>query len=99
MNKYDDMLARFTRTHGDKFDASDLDPRFVEFYNNGARIGVRYEPGSGHVETGTVSVTTGWRPSFILMHRSSDHGSGTLLDRHMVIVKVKHQGARSYQPV
>lgn len=98
MSAYTDMLVRFEARHGDKFDSSDLDPRFKQFYGTGARIGVRWDDDSERIEYGTVSVTTGWRPCFLLMHRSSDHGSGTLLDKHhWTIVKVKYAGARSYR--
>lgn len=100
MSVYTDMLERFARTYGDKFDASGLDPRFVQFYGTGARIGVRYGTDEdGSIEYGTVSTTTGWRPCFLLMHRSSDRGSGTLLTSQMTILSVKHPGSRSYRPL
>lgn len=97
MTAYTDMLARFEHRYPDQFDISDLDPRFAQFYHTGARIGVRWGTDGETIEYGTVSTTTGWRPCFLLIHRSSDHGSSTLLDQHMQIVKVKYAGCRTYR--
>lgn len=99
MSAYADRLARGRREHGDKFDPSHLHPRFTPFYGTGARIRVRatYAGGETWERTGTVGTTTGWRPSFLLMHRSSDHGSSDLLGARDEIVAVKYPGARAYR--
>lgn len=100
MTAYSDMLARFRVRHGDKLDLSDMDGRFAQFYGTGARIGVRWHADDeGPIEYGTVSVTTGWKPCFLLMHRVGDSGSSTLLDDHVDIVSVKYPGARKYRPL
>ena len=105
MSAYTDRLARGWREHGDAFDASDLHPRFGQFYGTGARIRVRTVWGAGTPDeftderTGTVGTTTGFRPSFLLMRRSSDHGSSDLLGERDEIVAVKHPGARAYRPI
>ena len=58
-------------------DHSDLAAAFRPYYTSGRRIKVRMA--DGEELTGTVSRTTGWRPSYMLMRRSSDSGSSYLL--------------------
>lgn len=91
---YDAAIARHKAEHGDKFDDSDLDPRFIPFYQTGQRIKVET---LGKEVTGTVSMTTGWRPSFLLMRRSSDHGSIYLLGPSDTILA--KQVGKAYRPL
>lgn len=89
-------LARCRARHGDKFDPSELVPRFAAFLGTGQRIRVantRYD----YVRTGTVGATGGWRPAFLLMHRSSDVGSSDILGPDDVITHVQY--GRRYVPV
>lgn len=96
MSKYEEMVARRKREHGDKFSDADLDARFVAHFNTGARVRVRNH---GEERTGTVGVTTGWIPAFLLMFRSNAHGSWYVLGSHDEIVAVKPSGARDYAAV
>jgi len=80
---YQDLLARAKAQHGSKFDDSELDPRFIPYYENGKRIWV---DDFGHVASGTVSVTTGWRPVFLLMSSVRAMGSSTLLTKKTKIL-------------
>jgi hypothetical protein len=41
---------------------------------------------SGYTRRGRISITTGWQPSLMLMHRKGDMGSSDLLDENDVIV-------------
>lgn len=87
MTKYEQLLARKRAEYGDKFDASDLAPAFVPYFNSGQRIEV--EPNhstSGRPRRGTVGVTTGWKPVFLLMKRRTSLGStDTLSARDRVV--------------
>lgn len=78
--KYDDYFKRKQREFGMQFDASDLDPRFIPAFNSGERIRVKLW--GEEIKTGTVGVTGGWRPSFLLMSRKSAIGSSILLNAH-----------------
>lgn len=89
MTKYDQYVSRKIAEYGDRFDAGDLAPNFVRWFNEGARIRVRTD---NYVRTGTVGVTTGWRPTFILMHRSSDHGSWDVLSTSDAVIAVQRGG-------
>jgi hypothetical protein len=88
-SRYDDYIARKTAEYGDRFDASDLAPQFVRYFNSQERIRVDSHGGE-HVRTGRVSVTSGWRPAFMLMHRSSDLGSSDVLGADDKIIAVQH---------
>jgi len=86
MNAYDEFVARKQREYGDKFDPSDLAEKFVHFFDYGQRIEVKTP--YGEVERGRVGVTTGWKPSFLLVHRRSDHGSSTLLSDKYEVTRI-----------
>lgn len=93
MRTYQDTISLRTGTHP-QFDPSQLDQRFVQFYNSGERIRVvtEYENGDIWTRYGTVAMTSGWRPRFILMGRITDRGSSDLLGTDDRIVAVKRHG-------
>lgn len=102
MSAYTDLIARGQARHGERFDTSELAPQFVAYYHTGQRIKVRSVYGSGPdaeiVErTGTVGASTGWRPAFLLIHRSSDTGSWDVLKASDEIIAV--QQGRAYVSV
>ena len=72
--------------YGKKFDPSALDPRFVPFYEGGERIKIET---CGMVVTGTIGITTGWKPCFLLMRTSRSIGSSYTLDKKDKILGVK----------
>lgn len=84
--EFDAWCAAKARQHGDRWDPSDLAAEFVPFFETTRtpyRLRVQYGDGpDAYIRTGTVNVTTGWRPAFLLMHRSSDQGSGDVLGPH-----------------
>lgn len=97
METFDNYLTRQRAEYGDRFDPSSLAPQFIPYLNSGQRIKVRSTYGGDEVyeRTGTVGVTGGWRPAFLLMHRSSDIGSSDVLGRKDEIVAV--QRGRKYE--
>lgn len=65
---------------GDKFDASDLSPNCVGPYNRGERYRVKVRFLADRSERwGTLGITTGWKPCFLLKHNRFSHGSSCLL--------------------
>lgn len=90
--RYEQFIARKVREYGDKFDTSDLAPQFVRYFNSGERVRVDF----GYAQlTGTIGVTTGWRPAFLLMRTSRSHGSSDLLSKDDRIIAVKE--GRAYR--
>lgn len=79
-----------SREHGEKWDPSDLVPKFIPHFESGDRIRVQRRAGDyTYTRTGTVSVTTGWRPAFLLIHRASDIGSSDVLGLVDEVIAVK----------
>ncbi len=88
-------IARKRGEYGSKFDSSNLAKQFIPFFENQKRIKVldRW----GDTLTGTVGITGGWKPTFLLMRRSNAIGSSTTLSTKDQIIAVK-KGDR-YIPV
>ena len=84
MNRnYADYVERKQREYGEKFDPSDLDPRFVPYFNSQQRIKVHT---LGATVTGRIGVTTGWKPCFLLMRTSRSRGSEYTLGQNDTIL-------------
>jgi hypothetical protein len=103
MSSYAEYVNRLAAKHGEKFSDVELSAKFRPFFH-GQRIRVQTTYGTGpdaevYTRTGTVSGTGGWRPSLMLMHRSSDHGSSDLLRDSDVITHVQARDGRTYVPV
>jgi hypothetical protein len=95
---YEDFIERAKRLWGDKFDDSDLAPQFIPYFGTGQRIKIAGPRGvNGGEITGTVGVTTGWKPVFLLMRTSRSIGSSETLRRDDSIVAF--QRGRFYNPV
>ena len=75
--KYDSYISRQKTKWGSKFSASDLAKQFIPAYNSSQRIRVKFS--TGEVLSGTVGVTTGWKPAFLLMLTSRSIGSSWIL--------------------
>lgn len=86
MTRYEDFIERKKREYGSKFDSSDLDKRFVKYFDSGQRIKVTFSYGES--ESGTVGITTGWKPVFLLMKTSRSHGSSTFLNKSVIKIEV-----------
>lgn len=96
-----DYLQRAQRRHGSKLDLSEVDAadHFLPYFGTGTRLRVAWGDGpDSYVRTGTVTITTGWRPALLLLHRRTDRGSSDVLGPRDVIVGVKRPGERSYRP-
>jgi len=91
---FQDYLLRARAKWGEKFSASSLDVRFVTFYENQKRIKIDT---CGTVITGTVGVTTGWVPVFILLRTKRSFGSAWTLTPSDIILAV--QRGREYVEV
>lgn len=92
MRDYRNYIARKQDEYGSKFDPSDLAVNFIKYYENGKRIEVNFKcDKTGKVfltKRGTVGVTTGWKPVFILMLTKRSTGSPYILKPADEVVKV-----------
>lgn len=87
MTKYEVMLARRRKEYARHFDSSKLFERWIPAYNSGERIRVRFP--DGETKTGTVGVTFGWIPRFLLVRNSRSLGSSDVLDGNVVFSSSK----------
>jgi len=102
MSKYQESLEKGRAEWGDKFDTSALDecdPKLATYFR-GLRVKIEatYANGDKEVRTGTVSRTTGWRPAFLLMHRSNAIGSSDILSPRDKVIAVQING-RDYTSI
>jgi hypothetical protein len=86
MKRFVDLIAKGKEKYGKHFDDRDLVRKFIPFYESGQRIEVDF--GYGTIKRGTVGVTTGWIPEFILLLRRDSFGSSYTLSNKDKIVKV-----------
>ncbi|MFA5136938.1 MAG: hypothetical protein WC489_06155 [Patescibacteria group bacterium] len=81
------FVERKKREYGSKFSQKGLAKKFIPFYENQQRIKVQTP--WGETLTGTVGVTTGWEPVFLLMRRKNAVGSSEILTNRHEIVAIK----------
>ena len=86
--KFEDYVERGRVKHGDRFGTSSLAEQFIPYFNSGRRI--RVLSPWGEESTGTVGVSTGWSPVFLLMARSDSIGSTRVLHDNDIILDVKY---------
>jgi hypothetical protein len=100
MTEYEKFLERKQAEYGERFVAPWGANLFARFLHSPTRIRVvtTYPSGDTYERTGTVGITTGWHPSFLLMHRRGDHGSSDVIDERDSITAVQWDG-RTYEPV
>ena len=89
MTKYEGLVARKKKEYPGgkgktKFSTVSLAEQFIPAFNSGKRIRVRFS--TGEVLSGTVGMTGGWKPSFLLMLTSRSIGSSWLLGKKDKIV-------------
>lgn len=93
---YRNHIANKRREYGDKFDASDLAPQFIEHFESGDRIEVAFAGVDGEVyetKRGRVGITTGWKPVFLLMLTTRSIGSSYTLGMKDRVVRVVRRAA------
>lgn len=82
--KFSQLLANKINKYGLLFDASELPDKFIPYFESGQRIIVKSP--WGETERGYVGITTGWKPSFLLLKTKRSLGSDTLLNERYQII-------------
>jgi len=90
--RFGQYVLRRRREHGERFNLDSLAEKWIEHFNSGSRIEVRFSCGT--VKRGTVSATTGWVPSFLLILTQRSSGSSWLLGEDDELVKIVRHGSR-----
>lgn len=85
MRDFQETLARKKKEHGEKFDPQDLAVQFIPYFENEKRIEVDF---GYEKKRGTVGITTGWKPGFLLMLTKRSMGSSYTLRSTDKIVRI-----------
>jgi hypothetical protein len=92
MNRnYKQYLARKFNEYGNKFNQIDLDNRFIQFFETGTRIKVLT---CGLTLTGTIGITSGWKPCFLLMRTRRSIGSSWTLGQKDKILAIQQPNGK-----
>lgn len=83
---FSELLLRRAEKYPKDFSSENLFDKFIPYYKSGERIEVTFS--SGEVKRGTVSVTTGWKPCFLLMLRRDSIGSSWTLGKNDKVTKI-----------
>lgn len=62
---YAQMIKERANKFTDKFSTRGLAQQFIPYFESGQRIEVEFS--HGEIKRGTVGVTTGWQPTFVLL--------------------------------
>ena len=84
--EFESYLDRAKRTHGARFSAEHLASQFIPYFRSNERITVLFRASSTgeviDVRRGTIGITGGWVPCFLLMLTSRSIGSSHTLSAH-----------------
>jgi hypothetical protein len=84
-NDYASYIELKKARYGERFDASDLNQDFVKHFESGNRIEVDF---GYETKRGTIGITTGWKPVFLLMLRKNSSGSSYTIGKNDKVIKV-----------
>mgnify|MGYP001613092517 FL=1 len=90
MKTYTELVERKQAQYGSEFNSKELNKDFIHAYETGKRIEVQFRTQDGKIyetKRGTVGVTTGWKPCFLLMLTKRSIGSSWTIGMKDVIGK------------
>ena len=86
---YQETIERKQKEHGNKFISDDLNKSFIPYYENGQRITVSFRNKDGkeyEQKRGTIGITTGWKPCFLLMLTKKSLGSSYTIHKNDIVI-------------
>ncbi len=90
MQSYQSLIERKKREWGERFSDEQLNKDFIPYYESGERITVSFCGKDGkeyETKRGTIGVTTGWKPCFLLMLTKRSTGSSYTIGINDKIIK------------
>lgn len=76
---YKEYIDNKMRRYGIEFDTSDLNKEFIPYFENGERITVKFS--YGEIKRGTIGISSGWKPIFLLMLTKRSSGSSYIIGK------------------
>lgn len=92
-DRFAQLCDRKRREYGERFDTSDLNAQFVNAFNQGSSYRVKVLFPCGETKWGHVGITTGWKPTFLLMRNRNSVSSCDTLGPGCRIVECKKLAA------
>jgi hypothetical protein len=89
VSKFEALISEKIRKYGNDFNASDLNPSFIPYYENQQRITVSFCNKQGKEyerKRGRIGITTGWKPCFLLMLTTRSLGSSWTIGKRDKII-------------
>ena len=86
MKNYAETIQNKIHYFDSQFDGADLNPDFIPYYENQKRIEVNFA--YGETKRGTISMTTGWKPVFLLMLTKRSRSSSYVIHKNDKFIKV-----------
>ncbi len=87
MNRnYKEYVNNKLKQYGNKFDTSDLNGEFIPYFENGERITVEFN--SGEIKRGSIGVSSGSKPVFLLMLTKRSVGSSYIITKKDKIKRI-----------
>ena len=83
---YKEYVDNKMKQYGSKFDVSDLNKEFIPYFENGERITVKFS--YGEVKRGTIGISSGWKPIFLLMLTKRSSGSSYTIGKQDQIARI-----------
>lgn len=80
---YSEWRITKCKEHGAKFDSSDLNQSFIPYFESGERITVDF---GYETKRGTIGVTTGWKPVFLLVLTKRSLGSSYTIGKDTKVI-------------
>jgi hypothetical protein len=94
---FDEVMRLAKHQHGDKFVPPEITYHQLIYFNDGCRIEVTSP--SGYVRRGHLGITTGYRPSLLLIPRRGASGSSDLINQtDAVTAWIDNRGRRHEIP-
>lgn len=81
--------------YGTLFSTKNLAQQFIPYLHTNTRLKIQDETGQTYF--GTVGISTGWVPVFLLMHSTRSIGSSFILQPHHKITAIKT--GHKYTPI
>jgi hypothetical protein len=91
MKNYSETIERKKREHGERFSDKDINKEFIPYFESGQRVEVSFRDGEGkeyEVKRGTIGITTGWVPVFLLMLTSRSRGSSYTIGKKDKVIRI-----------
>lgn len=84
---YKEYVDNKLKRYGIEFDTSDLNKEFIPYFESGKRITVKFS--HGEIKRGTIGISSGWKPIFLLMLTKRSSGSSYIIGKQDQIARIK----------